>query len=287
MHRDVQQMIQLCDHNYYIAFDNLSRLSDEQSDAICRACTGEGMNKRKLFTDSEDIFYHYKRLISLNGINLVARKPDLLNRALTFDLEPIPAERRMEESVLRKRFSEAKPKILGAMFTILSGAMAVKEKGDITMRKEHRLADYLMWSGRIAVAIGLTPKNFLDAFRGNIQTQDNEVLEGSVLAQTIIKLAHELAVERTSYTPENLYEKLKSYAGPFESDGYSDFPGRSGWLWKKIKIIHANLAAIGIDMRHSPSTKRPREIEIVINKKLLRGNDGTDHTDQTGRLVSF
>ena len=41
--------------NYAPYFDNLDGLTPMQSDIICRAVTGGGISKRKLFTDSDEI----------------------------------------------------------------------------------------------------------------------------------------------------------------------------------------------------------------------------------------
>ena len=41
-----------------------------------------GFSKRQLYTDDDDIIYHFRRCIGFNGINLRATKADLLDRAI-------------------------------------------------------------------------------------------------------------------------------------------------------------------------------------------------------------
>ena len=74
------------DHHWFIAFDNVSELEDWRSDMLCRAVTGSGMQTRRLYSDDDAIVRSYQRCIAINGINVVATKPDLLDRSLLFQL---------------------------------------------------------------------------------------------------------------------------------------------------------------------------------------------------------
>lgn len=56
--RDERELVQTLDHSYLNYFDNVSSLRDWVSDALCRATTGAGFVKRKLFTDDEDVIYY-------------------------------------------------------------------------------------------------------------------------------------------------------------------------------------------------------------------------------------
>ena len=45
----------MLDRSALICFDNLGKLQQWQSDALCRAYSGEATSKRKLYTDEEDV----------------------------------------------------------------------------------------------------------------------------------------------------------------------------------------------------------------------------------------
>lgn len=49
--------------HYVTVLDNLSEIPDWLSDLICQACTGSSFNKRKLYTDSDDIIFTIKHCI--------------------------------------------------------------------------------------------------------------------------------------------------------------------------------------------------------------------------------
>jgi hypothetical protein len=72
-------------HNLVSFFDNVSDVSDWQSDVICRAVTGASDMKRKLDKNDEDMIYNYRRIIVLNGITNAATRPDLLDRGLALE----------------------------------------------------------------------------------------------------------------------------------------------------------------------------------------------------------
>ena len=57
------------------------------SDALCRLATGGGHSARTLYTDLEEISLAVKRPVILNGIEDVATRPDLAERALQIELE--------------------------------------------------------------------------------------------------------------------------------------------------------------------------------------------------------
>ena len=92
-----------------IAYDNLSGLAPELSDAFCALSTGGGLAGRKLYTDDEEAFLAAKRPVILNGIDAIATRGDLMDRSIVVDLPRIPEERRMKESELEKKIEQLQP----------------------------------------------------------------------------------------------------------------------------------------------------------------------------------
>jgi energy-coupling factor transporter ATP-binding protein EcfA2 len=88
---------------HVLSFDNVSGLPDWLSDAICRLSTGGGAGKRQLYTDTDEILFSGRRLIAINGIEDVAVRPDLVDRAVMLALEPIAEKRRRDEAEYKVR----------------------------------------------------------------------------------------------------------------------------------------------------------------------------------------
>ena len=71
-----ETLVQQLSHNYVAYYDNISNLDQWTSDNLCRAVTGSGLSKRRLYTDGEDVIYRFRRCVGINGINIAATKPD-------------------------------------------------------------------------------------------------------------------------------------------------------------------------------------------------------------------
>jgi uridine kinase len=69
-----------------LAFDNLSNIDSDLSDALCRLATGAGFTKRRLYSDADEIIVEVRRPVIINGIADLVRMPDLADRALFIDL---------------------------------------------------------------------------------------------------------------------------------------------------------------------------------------------------------
>src|SRR5918992_532804 len=87
---------------------------------LCRLVTGEADSKRRLYTDDEDVIIELRRAILLNGINVPTDRGDVLDRSLVVELERIPDGERRTEEELWELFKAEHPKLLGALFTVLS-----------------------------------------------------------------------------------------------------------------------------------------------------------------------
>lgn len=66
--RDKAEVIRELYHHAVAYYDNLSRIPEWISDQLCKAVTGGGFTKRKLYTNDEDIVYNLTRAIGFNGI---------------------------------------------------------------------------------------------------------------------------------------------------------------------------------------------------------------------------
>ncbi len=75
-------------NSYVRSFDNVSKISPELSDMLCRISTGGGLSTRKVFTDDTEVNFNKTIPIIINGIEIVVR-PDLADRAISLNLTPI------------------------------------------------------------------------------------------------------------------------------------------------------------------------------------------------------
>ncbi len=269
---DVPELALAANHNYCLYLDNLSSLSEQLSDVLCRLVTGVGFTKRKLYTDAEDIIFRQIVAVGITGINNVATKPDLLDRTLILRFQRIPDDKREDEEDFWKRFNSEKPYILGAIFTAISKALQIVPNLKLTQKP--RMADYGKYAAAAAIAIGNTAEMFLTAFAENVQRQNNAAIEASAVAQVIIDFMKDKDVWEGSSS--ELHELLKTLAlnANLEMGGKHGFPKASNWLWKKIHVIRPNLIALGINASHTESNSGS-----LINLTRIKQTTDTNTAD--------
>ncbi len=200
------ELAQMLSHHWLAAFDNVSDLSNEISDTLCRAVSGYSFSKRELYSDDGDIILPIKRCIAINGINMIFTRPDLLERSILIELEPIPPNKRRTEKEVLEQFEKEKAGFLGAIFDVLSKAIKIKKT--INLTDKPRMADFVEWGCAIAKAIGYESSEFLSAYELNLELHNEEVINSSLPAQMIVKFFS----GKTEWlgTAENLYNRLNT-----------------------------------------------------------------------------
>ncbi|MDD2391984.1 MAG: hypothetical protein PHU94_03515 [Bacilli bacterium] len=251
--KDISSLSQIFDHSALICFDNLDKLQNWQSDALCRAYSGEAISKRKLYTDEEDVVCQYKRAIILNGINCPATREDILDRAILINLKRFKQYK--AEQVIYEEWETLKPQFLDLIFRTISKALPLHYS--INIEELGRTADWCKWCYSIAETIqrGLG-KKFLEDYKQNISNQNNEVVESNILVQAVLSfMENRLKWEGLA---TELFNELKTYAIIFGLDG---FPKNSSWLTRDLKRFLSVLESQNI-MFSIKATNKGSRIEL-------------------------
>jgi hypothetical protein len=271
-------------HNFVAFFDNVSDISDSQSDVLCRAVTGAGDMKRKLYENDEDIIYNYRRIIGLNGITNAATRADLLDRGLIIEFGEIPKKQRKLLRVIRRQYFKLKPKLLAFCLDVISEVMKERQKWqgidddyfgmkDLIDEKGGlpRMADWAILAEQVSAIIArkegkeYKPGTFLEAFDKNLEILNTEALKSSLLAEALIhfmtdreamKKGVDLAKYGDSYphwegSPTMLLAELNDFiASNSESIKINTkaktWPQDPAVLGKELARIAHNLRALGI-----------------------------------------
>jgi hypothetical protein len=116
--RDVESWTTAAAGSWVVALDNLSSIPDWLSDALCRASTGDGDVRRRLYTDGDLHVIAFRRAPILNGIDVGAVRGDLADRLVHLALERIPDRRRRRDEVMAAEWQQAHPAALGALLNL-------------------------------------------------------------------------------------------------------------------------------------------------------------------------
>lgn len=181
--RDERDLVIAATNRMVVAYDNLSKLPVWLSDALCRLSTGGGYATRQLFSDGEEKLFSVQRPALLTGIEELATRGDLLSRSIVVYLPPISETGRRAEGEFWPAFGAARPRILGALLSAVSGAM--REVGNVSLESSPRMADFAQWATAAEPFLGLEAGAFLSAYNENREEANSVALEASPVASAL------------------------------------------------------------------------------------------------------
>ena len=245
LQKNLAEFIQQVNHNYLAFYDNVKYIPYWLSDEICKAVTGIGHTKRKLYYNDEDIIYEHKRSISLNGINVALTEPDALDRSIFIELEEIDDEYRRKEEELLAEFEKIRPKLLGCIFDILVKAMQIKPRLQLT--RLSRMADFTEWAEAISQAMGYKEMSFVEAYNENRNEQNIVAVNENIIGSLFVKFWTDYEDKNKNNpiftgSPDVLYRAIVDFAEENEINiNNRQFPKTPEILVKKLNTIKPNL----------------------------------------------
>jgi hypothetical protein len=170
------------------SWDNLSSLSNEFSDLVCRIATGAGFRTRRLFSNGEENLVSVARPIMMNGIPDLLKRDDLADRSVPVKLLPLENGRKTDGEFWAE-FERAKPHILGGLLDILSGALRELPNAAVAGRAKPRMLDFAHLGVALEKVCAWGDGAFLKAYEESRSETAYSVLEGSAVAQALIRFA--------------------------------------------------------------------------------------------------
>ncbi|MHC3428802.1 ATP-binding protein [Streptomyces sp. DT18] len=253
--KDEENLIAAVAAGWVTALDNLSHLAPDLSDLMCCIVTGAETIKRALYTDGDVVRARYRRPLLLTGIDVGVIRPDLAERLLPLRLER-PTVRRTEAE-LWAEFEEALPVILGSLLDLTVQVRAT----DAETPTDLRMADFAHLCAQLDAAQGL---GALAAYRLCLDDLNDDVIEGDVLAQTVLKHAETLppgdGQRMTSTEWLNLLSRL--YSGEELRPLPKGWPTTGKVLSDRLKRLQPTLASRGV-LIDSGRTKVGRYLEMT------------------------
>lgn len=138
--RDADSWVTAAAGSWVVGLDNLSDIPGWLSDSLCRASTGDGDVRRKLYTDGDYAVFSFRRCVIFSAIDVGALAPDLADRALPVTLMPIPDEHRQDEESFWAAWQEEHPALLGAVLDL--AAAVLRRLPGIRLDRKPRMADF-------------------------------------------------------------------------------------------------------------------------------------------------
>jgi hypothetical protein len=253
---DARDLMIAANNGWILCYDNLSHLDPWLSDALCRLATGGGFSTRELYTDADEVIFDAQRPALLNGIEELAHRGDLLDRAIIIYLPRIQENQRLTEEEFYRHFHEARPRILGALLDTVSAAL--RNYDSIRLDKLPRMADFARWATAAETALGWDSGSFMKAYTANRNAGNYLALEASPITSPLSEVgdfegtATELLVRLNAAVDEKILS-LKTW------------PKSARSLSNALRRIAPNLVAVGTTIAfEKPSRKTAGRRLIVI-----------------------
>ncbi|MCK5943351.1 MAG: hypothetical protein KAI24_15325, partial [Planctomycetes bacterium] len=227
-------------HAHVLTYENLSGVSANLSDSLCRVATGAAFAARKLYPDCDERQLRFCQPIIVNGIDDLATRSDLADRMICVQLAQIQKGQRQTESDLWTAFEAIAHELLGAALDLVSGVLAAD---DVNVPLE-RMADYSTIGAKVAKTLGLEAPAFSDAYRANRDLASQAALETSAIGPVILRL-----VRTTTFNGlmGGLLRQLQSIADQHEQR-HPEWPNTPRKLGNELRRLSPNFTRVGVQV---------------------------------------
>jgi len=242
--RDVRDLHVAAANSWILAFDNISRIPVWLSDAACRLATGGGFSTRELYSDGEEVLFDAQRPLLFTGIEEFVTRADLLDRTILQYLPQLEERRREEE--FWAAFEAAHPRIVGALFSLVSRALYEAEA--LRFQRLPRMADFAAFGAAVAKALGQSPRRFLSVYDRNQAETSALPLEASPIYDPLLQHLQGITSGEWTGTATELLSVLGEYAdaGDEKRSRRKNWPVNSKMLSDALRRLAPNLRMAGV-----------------------------------------
>jgi len=244
-----------------VYFDNLSGLSPEMADALCRLATAGSFTTRVLYSNDSERQFALSRPIVLTSIGTPSPRGDLLSRCLQVEALTIPKEKRRTERTLRADFARDHPQMLGFILDCVSMALrnmsevqAAAEAGEIS---PPRLADVALFVEGAADLLGIKRGAFCEMLQAEQERLQADSALDDKLGGALYRYLSTMLVTELTLSARQLLDKLRG------DDHRADLPAPNQ-VTKTLTRIAPGLRELGIEIEIGED--KSRKVSMITIK---------------------
>ena len=260
--KDERDFVVVFREHWFVPFDNIGFISTDISNMFCRVIVGDGIQQRRLHTNSESVIFELQRCIAVNGIDIVPTKSDLLDRTILYELMRIDDADRRELSEVMAAFEADRAYILGGIFDVMVNAKSIYPT--VKLQGLKRMADFTRWGYAIGEALGGLGGEFLAEYQQNNERQNDEVMTNDPVATLTI----EFMKDRNDWygTHSALHDKFVELAESCAINTKNkNFPRDAAALGRRLRSIMSNLRQEGI--LYMPEKRKTYGVPLSLKKQ--------------------
>ncbi len=268
MPRDPEQWAVAASGSWIVPLDNVSAITPWLSDAICRAVTGDGTVRRRLYSNDSLSVLSFRRVVMLSAIDTGALRGDLADRLLLVDLDRIGPGQRRDDAELSAAYTEGLPRYLGALLTLTSQVLRVLPT--VELAKRPRMADFARVLAAVDAVLGT---DALGTYRGQSTRLAVEVIDSDPVAVAVH--SHLDTAKKWAGTAGDLLNTLTPDRPP------KGWPSSARGMSAALRRAAPALRSVGIDVE-APDRREPgtRDRKWTLTLGADRGEE-----DPTGATV--
>ncbi len=279
-HLQFTHLPEILDHHALPVFDNVGALNKAQVNLLCRAVTGGSWSKRKLYSDSEDIVFRFRRPILLTALEIPSLAPDWLERCLLLPLDALSAGWRREEQELWAGFQAAQARLLGGLLDLVSRAMRAWPQ--VRLPQLPRMADFTRWGTAVMLARNKPAEYFSGLLADNQIRQSQEIAGSDPFAEAVI-----LYIQATGKFQDSPAMLLHQLAHRYGRKNRA-WPRSPNWVTRRLAELQLVLADHGIQFR-SLRGHSSRTVELIYAANADSAdaaNESAPHPSETAAAAS-
>jgi len=248
--RNEHDLVIAAQNGWVIALDNLSGMQPWLSDGLCRIATGGGFASRELYSNGDEHIIEATRPIIINGIDDMAARPDLADRAIILNLEHIDKGKVRTEKELVRAYEAERPGIMGSLLDAAS--MAMRMLPQTHLDELPRMADFALWVTAAESALW-KPGTFIQTYNNARKEVVAAGLDGSPVAQAITSMM--FSREQWEGTATALLDMLNIQIDD-KTSRLKIWPRTARGLSNALRRLAPSLRADGLDISFRKDKKR-------------------------------
>jgi hypothetical protein len=249
---------------YVLSADNLTKLSADVQDLLCKVSTGTVATVRKYYSQSEALRLALHNPMLLPCINLCLTAPDALNRAIIAQIKRPLAYRNDDE--LKAEFKAEQPKVTGAMYTLLAAALAKLPEVVGQRQWLDRLVDYLQLGEAVMQSAGHESGYFLGLFKAHRAKVASDVSGGDSFTQALFKVLRDISKQAQ---PGDKLPPWRQWGEGKNACGFAVVATDDGKILIAIKV-GALRAKLPVAAQYIPENERQLSAALTRVAPMLR-----------------
>jgi hypothetical protein len=248
-------------------FDNISRISEWWSDALCKTVTGDAFTRRKLYSDRELSVVSFRRVVAITTIDAGALRGDLGDRLVLVDLETIDKRRNGSETAIRDQHKGMRPRILGAFCTLLSRVL--RTLPTVHLEEMPRMADF----ARVLAALDeIRGTRSLATYLRQRERIADDVVQGDPVGSAVAEWLEETRGTIHTLTMKELRRALVAH----DSEVAYRLPKTDSGLGQAMKRLAPALRLGGFEITQPRKTDKTRKWTLTTAQTAQTPESRTD-----------